>query len=297
MKNKFLILLIIINSILLINFPSFSDDYIDKLKIKVGLNLYIYKDNQKFYLYIPKDIFENKETGKLLVIIHGYSGRKLSSDGLSSVQKSIIAWVETANYYNFVLLAPQFDEVKFNNDYQRLNFNKLRADLRLNELIEIIKIKFNNVYTDKIKIFGFSGGGQFVHRYCAFHPEKIEKAVAGSSGWYMWLDENLQYPIGIKLQNNEKKISIEKYLLTNLLIIVGSEDMKQGDFRETYEGFDISSLEGNSRYERAINWYNLVKKYSEDYKIKYNIEFNLIEDTKHQISDKLFNASRTYLLK
>ena len=40
-----------------------------------------------------------------------------------------------------------------------------------------------------------------MYRYVAFHPERIERAVAGAPGWYMWPDPNLPYPIGA-LTNN-----------------------------------------------------------------------------------------------
>ena len=90
-------------------------------------------------------------------------------------------------------MASHFDEKRLYKNYQRLNLTGLRSDVRLNQLIQSLCQLLTHIETEKRMLLGFSGGGQFVHRYLAFHEGMISRAVIGEPGWFMWPDLSYHY--------------------------------------------------------------------------------------------------------
>ncbi len=78
--------------------------------------------------------------------------------------------------------APYFDEMRFLGDDQRLNLAGPRSDLRLNELIASVVNPSPELPGKSWLLYGFSGGGQFVHRYAAIHPDRAARVVARTGG-------------------------------------------------------------------------------------------------------------------
>lgn len=74
---------------------------------------------------------------------------------------------------------------------------------------------------------GFSGGGQFAHRFLYLYPERLEAISIGAPGRVTQLDDTLPWPSGI--QNAEekfaKKIVKDKIrAVKRIQLVVGSED-------------------------------------------------------------------------
>jgi len=191
--SKYVFILLII-FLCLCSFPESA------LSLEAGINELYYDDGQRYFLYVPASVLQNPAGAHILAAIHGYSGRKNNSEGIETVKKNALRWSSLADEHGWVVLSPHFDEFRFNDDYQRLNFSLVgvRADLRLNELIKETARRIPGVNSDKIYLFGFSGGGQFVHRYAAFYPERILRAVAGAAGWYLWPDKDLLLGIAVR---------------------------------------------------------------------------------------------------
>lgn len=165
--------------------------------LKAGLNTRSFDDGQLVYIYVSKKALANPEQARLLASIHSYSGRKNDLNGRAVVKRYVSMWRRLTERHGWVIVSPQFDEQRFNNDYQRLNPFGTRADIRLNDIFEIVGQLLPGLPTEKIIFFGFSGSGQFVHRYAAVHPHRVERAVAASGASYMWPDPNLPYPVGL----------------------------------------------------------------------------------------------------
>lgn len=83
-----------------------------------------------------------------------------------------------------VLIAPRFDTER-DDDYQRLGRRGRgrRADLALDDALRRLAERYGIRFRRRF-LFGFSGGGQFVHRYLMTHPDGVDAAVVASAGWY-----------------------------------------------------------------------------------------------------------------
>ncbi len=265
--------------------------------LREGFNKLIFGDGQLFYLYVPRKVKDIPRGARLLVSIHGSGGKKTDARGEAKVKRDAKVLTDLADEKGWVVLAPQFDEDRFNNDYQRLNFFGRRADVNLNQLLEEIGRLLPEILTNKIFLFGFSGGGQFVHRYAAFNPERIDRAVAGGAGWYMWPDESLPYPIGINPKSLPRGVRprLRKLCDLNLRIVVGEDDSTQGSFRRHYKGYDLLVLQGEGRRERAQNWVAALREFAAANGWLCRVEFDIIHGTGHTRSDELVKSAEEFL--
>ena len=269
------------------------------LSLEAGINELYYDDGQRYFLYVPASVLQNPEGAHILAAIHGYSGRKNDSEGIEIVKNNALRWSSLADEHGWVVLSPQFDEFRFNDDYQRLNFSLVgvRADLRLNELIKKTAKQIPGVNSDKIYLFGFSGGGQFVHRYAAFYPDRILRAVAAAAGWYLWPDKDLLYPVGLYVSELLYGISpdIDGLLSMDLLVLVGENDTGKDDVREDYFIYDLNKIQGENRKARAENWVKELEKISVKEGIDFNIELKFAPNTAHTITGDLKSIAAEYL--
>jgi len=104
---------------------NFNQDNNGVYSIQKGFNEFHYFDGQYFCLYVPDSILEEPHKSKLLVLIHGYSGRRNGKEGREQIKKMVGQWTSEADEKGWTVLAPHFDKKSFNNDYQRLNFSGL----------------------------------------------------------------------------------------------------------------------------------------------------------------------------
>jgi pimeloyl-ACP methyl ester carboxylesterase len=268
--------------------------------LNVGLNELFFADGQRYFLYVPASVLANPRESYILAAIHGFSGRTNDSAGVEIVRDNALRWSELAEKNRWIVLAPHFDEGRFNDDYQRLNFSLIgdRADLRLNDLILEVARQIPGINSDKIYLFGFSGGGQFVHRYAAFHPDRVLRAVAGGAGWYMWPDEDLLYPVGLSISELLFGIKprINKLLNLDLLVLVGEDDTTKEELREVYFIYDLTNIQGGNRKIRAQNWINELEKISKKEGIEFNVKLAFAPNTGHSITSELKRIASDYLV-
>jgi pimeloyl-ACP methyl ester carboxylesterase len=99
-----------------------------------------------------------------------------------------------AERYGVVLVAPLFPKDRF-GDYQRLGRNGRgeRADQALNRILTEVGF-LTGANIDKLYMFGYSGGGQFVHRYAMAYPQRTARIVVAAAGWYTFPDSAVNYP-------------------------------------------------------------------------------------------------------
>lgn len=271
------------------------------LKLRKGIQKKRFKDGQIFFLYLPANIAENPQTPvQVVAVIHGYTGQTPGGKGHKIVLKNMERFKDYAEEHQTIIIAPHFDGRIFENDYQRLNLDGPRADERLLAIVESLEGTFPNIQKEKISLFGFSGGGQFVHRFCAFYPERVHKAVVSGSGWYMWPDPTINYPLGTNLDNYEKHgvfrtINLERFVETPIQVLIGAIDLQQGSFREEYKEVDLNAWQGNSRIVRAENWVKAMKAYAEQKGLTDHIQLVVVPDTEHRTTNELMDEAYNFL--
>ena len=266
-------------------------------RIEAGLNELALRDGQVFYLYVPKRVMTQGEPARILVSVHGYNGRKADEKGRKHVKRSAERWSSLAGKRGWVILAPQFDEKRFQNDYQRLNLCGLRADGRLIEMLSILHRIGPCLRTDKVLLFGFSGGGQFVHRFAAFHPKLVDCAVSAAAGWYLWPDKTLPYPLGTNSGSlpGDLRPQIRELCQMNLLVMTGQNDLQQGAFRKYFKDYDLQMLQGRGRKERAQRWITAMQELAGKNGWPYKIDFKVVSNTTHTLNKKIIEYAGEYL--
>jgi pimeloyl-ACP methyl ester carboxylesterase len=259
-------------------------------------NLYT-EDGQYVCIHLPDAMRAQTDQMTLLVVVHGYSARKNNAGGRQVVRRFASYWGEQVAENNWVVLAPHFDEKRFHKDYQRLNRFGLRADWRLNQLVADASILLPNLKKDNRLLLGFSGGGQFVHRYAAFHENQFSRIVVGAPGWFMWPDPWLIYPLGLGDPQSPAKgrERLHRLCRQKMLLLVGEKDQTQGAFRENYFKYNLCEQQGGGRRQRATNWFLALKKVAEKENIQFRSQFQVVKHMAHRINDHFTGTAVTFL--
>ena len=242
---------------------------------------FVYK-NQDVLYYIP-DALNTSDT-KIFFVIHGYS---------RTYDSYFENWMSTnvAESENVIIIAPLFDTTMFQH-YQILNIWGMRADLRLIELGNQF-INWLNLENENFYLFGFSGGGQFVHRFAMAHPDVIERAVAGAPGWYTFPSEQF-YPYGIQttiIHPWNLHFYVEYTCASNLGLIVGEEDTER---TSNLMQSPLADAQGENRLIRARNWFEMMNSTAISNGWDFNMEYQEVPDAGHS-SSKMIPDSRNFL--
>ncbi len=190
---------------------------------------------------------------KVLIAIHGIARDPRRHIHLLSRQ---------ADQYGYTLIAPFFN-VNDYPDFQRLGRLGLgrRADHAL--LSSVLHIHKYLPFNSKLKLFGFSGGAQFVHRFALAYPHLVETIAIASAGWYTELSSKLRFPFGTA---PTKRLADLHFHPTDLCymdtcMLVGSQDVERdANLRHSKE---LDRYQGKNRLTRARRWQKRLKKRSQ----------------------------------
>jgi len=194
------------------------------------------------FAYVP----ERAAAGApLLVAVHGIS---------RDAHEQVRAFETMAESRGWALLAPAFGEER-HADYQRLGRvgRGPRSDHALEALIELCSQRFSLSFGPRY-FFGYSAGGQFVHRYLMAHPARVDAAVIGAPGWYTFPDPKRSYPYGIRVGRELPgvRMSPGEFLQTPMMLIVGSRDSERDP--SLRQSARVDRMQGHDRLERAVRW-------------------------------------------
>lgn len=178
-----------------------------------------------YMLYIPPSHYDNAPNGKklpLLVWIHGTRRRLGALDG-----GDLVSFADSTPC---AVLAPLFpaglDGPNDLDSYKLLRSKTLRSDLALLSILDEIAPRWPGLATDKVFMLGFSGGGQFAHRFLYLHPERLLGVSVGAPGRVTVLDEDQEWPVGVSDVKTLFDRGIHKEGIRGVAIqlVVGSED-------------------------------------------------------------------------
>ena len=194
---------------------------------------------QKYFLYIPS---KGAAFAHTFIAVHGITRNAAEqADFFSSF----------AERYGVVLIAPLFPEDRF-RDYQRLGREGKgkRADFALDAIVAEVGSLFG-ARTSKLYLFGFSGGGQFVHRYAMAYPERVARVALAAAGWYTFPDPTMDFPLGIKRTSGLPDISfnLARFLSVPTCVLVGENDVLRDPVLKKSRRIDRQ--QGVTRLERG----------------------------------------------
>jgi pimeloyl-ACP methyl ester carboxylesterase len=185
-----------------------------------------------------------------------------------------------AEKYGVVLLAPCFTAAH-NDDYQRLGRagRGSRADLVLDSMIEDVASSTGAV-SDKVYLFGFSGGAQFVHRYTMAHPERVARAVVVAAGWYTFPDTETPYPYGIGASPDLPGLTFDpaEFLRVPIAVFVGEADLTSDNLRRNAA---VDRQQGLTRLERAQRWVAAMRRAAVDYDVEPRVSYESVAGIHH----------------
>jgi len=197
-----------------------------------------------FEVFVP-ECASTAGIAPLVVAVHGIS---------LNAREQVESFAPYAQARGHVVIAPCFD-TSDDTDYQRLGRRGRgrRADLALDEAIRRLSMQAEIRFTRRY-LFGYSGGGQFVHRYLMAHPEHVDAAVVAAAGWYTFPDAKLTYPMGLRVGGALAGVRMEpaEFLAVPVLAIVGSLDVERDESVRTTSKVD--DRQGADRRERARRW-------------------------------------------
>ncbi len=180
----------------------------------------------------------------LLIAVHG-----VRRNALEQWQ----AFAAQAHARGCHLLVPCFDAQHY-PDYQRLGRpgHGQRADLHLIALVGSLAGE-HGFDPAALRLFGHSGGAQFVHRFVLAHPDMVRRYALSAPGWYTFPDETLHYPLGTgHPPTGFPRLEAWRYLRVPGRVFVGQREHANSRLLRRSERLD--QTQGLSRLDRARAW-------------------------------------------
>ena len=247
-------------------------------------------DVELFYT-LPEEI--NNQT-QVLFIVHG---------GARDSEKYLDIWKKFTEHKNIILVAPEFKRADY-EDYEYLNisddYGVLNKNLNehlhnsLSTFFSFFKSKYN-LEIDTYKLYGHSGGAQFVHRLLLFSDyDNVSSAVIAGAGSYTFLN-NENYPYGLKESNHLSDKKIKRYLSQRVTFLIGNKDIKKFESSKK-NNIQGKAMQGNNRFEVGINYFNNLITVSERQKIPLRWKFQIAKGVAHD-NEKMSLLASEILLK
>lgn len=202
----------------------------------------------RFFYYLPQAL---NEAAIPLVCVHGISRNAL---------EHLFAFRSYAEQIGAPLIAPLFDRKTYRG-YQTLGMARSWNALSAFDAVLDQARAVTDAPTDRVNLFGYSGGAQFVHRYAMANPARVNAFAIASAGWYTMPNPKLAFPLGAA-GGDLPACDLEAFLARPMLAIVGAADTTQDSaLRRTKK---LDALEGTNRVERAQSWVRAINAAAAD---------------------------------
>ncbi len=215
----------------------------------------------RYFLYVPTNVASHPP---LFVTVHGIS---------RNAREHARLFAPFADRYGVVVLAPLFPAQTY-GDYQRLGRkdDAEHAGRVLEAMVDEVG-GLTGAKTERFFLFGFSGGGQFAHRYAMAHPERVGAYAVGAAGWYTFPDLQLSYPRGLKPSKSMPELQMvpQRFLAISATVLVGERDTRPGTaLRKTSK---LDGQQGESRLERGQRWVAAMRQAAQDQGVAGSFDF------------------------
>jgi poly(3-hydroxybutyrate) depolymerase len=199
------------------------------------------RDDQRFpySMYIPSGYRAGGEPLRLVVAVHG-TGRRAES--------SRDAFIDFAERHRVAVLAPLFpggiDDPNDLHNYKLIEYRGIRFDRVLLGMIDEAAERWG-LDVSRFLLFGFSGGGQFAHRFALLHPGRLLGVSIGAPGRVTLLDD-APWPNGL----GGMDVDIAALGGVPMQIVIGSDDLAAKLLADASSS-ELEHRAGSTRVERA----------------------------------------------
>lgn len=205
---------------------------------------------REFFIYLPA----SRKPDRIVVLMHGIS---------ENACEQILRFVPEAEARGAVLVAPLMQRTVFGQYQQLVDPRKgIRADDALFDILGVVREEVG-LPVRPVDIFGFSGGGQFVHRFGFVHPRAVRSCVLVAPGWFSFPDPELAYPQGLaNLPTGEIPFDEVAARSVPFHVVVGDQDIARDTSLRHSPGLDRK--QGRTRLERAGRWHQAMQDWGAD---------------------------------
>jgi dienelactone hydrolase len=202
-----------------------------------------------YCLYVPPVVREG-EPVELLVAVHGTSR--------TSFLEFRDGFAEFGRWNRCAVLCPIFP-IGVLGDAERSGYKyMIEGDIRYDELLLAMVAEVAQKYGqnwDRFALFGFSGGGQFTHRFAILHPEKLWAASIGAPGSVTRLDPKKDWWVGVRdvTQRFGIELNLQSLAEVPTQMVVGGADLETWEITHRPGGrywMDGANDAGSTRPDR-----------------------------------------------
>ena len=226
----------------------------------------------RYYIYVPQKCNEHCSQ---FVSVHGVS---------RNAREHAEMFAQLAEKYGVVLVAPVFSRRYF-GDYQRLGREGCgrRADYAMQLITREVE-SLTGANSSKISLFGFSGGGQFAHRYTMAHPDHVQRLVIGAAGWYTYPEASCKYPYGTAPTSRLQgvRFNVKMFLQVPACVLVGQWDIKYDPGLN--QSARIQRQQGTTRLERGRRWIDTMNRAAMAHGMDTSYEFSMLPGVDHDFT-------------
>jgi poly(3-hydroxybutyrate) depolymerase len=173
--------------------------------------------------------------------------------------------------------------VEVQTKYAKVDNSDVRYDLLLLALLDEITIRWPGIETAKILLNGFSGGGQFAHRFMYLHPERLLAVGVGSPGGVTALNFSQLWPAGVKDVGEifGQHVDVEKLKQLPIMASVGADDTGEG--ASMLRGLGLSNAPGDRGKTNQTRVEKLTELVQQWRSTGLSVEFEIVPDAKHEM--------------
>lgn len=197
-----------------------------------------------YCLYVPGAHRTAKAPLPLTVVVHGTQ---------RMAERYRDAYRGFAEEHGTVVLAPLFPagigEPGDLHGFKRLSFHGVRFDRVLLDIVDEVARRYR-VDATKFALHGFSGGGQFVHRFAYLHARRLAALSIGAPGRVTRIDPRVPWWPGTADLRERFGVDLDLPALRDVPVqmVVGAEDTETWEIAEP--GVDAG---GDTRVERLTS--------------------------------------------
>ena len=175
-----------------------------------------------YALHVPKAHLEATEPLPLVVVMHGTA---------RTAESYRDALVDFAEQRRCVVLAPLFpagiEDPDDLHNFKFIAYRRTRFDHVLLGIVDEVGARYR-VRTDRFLLHGFSGGGQFTHRFLYLHPDRLAAASIGAPGRITMIDPASPWWLGTAdlVERFGQDIDLDAVRRVAVQMVVGELDVE-----------------------------------------------------------------------
>lgn len=143
------------------------------------------------------------------------------------------------------------------HNYKFIDYRGIRFDEILLAMIDEAAARVP-IATEKFMLHGFSGGGQFAHRFLYLHPDRLSAVSVGAPGRITMLDPETDWWLGTRgmAEHFGIEVDLEAIARVPIQLVIGEHDVETWEVNDRTGSNWLDGLEkqGATRRERLESY-------------------------------------------